>query len=246
VQLTDLTVHDGIVQRRFTLDAAEPVPGVVWTPVEPAGDLPLVLIAHGGGAHKLHPGVAARATCYVTECGFAAAAIDAPGHGDRPSAVWRDRWAAVLADPATEGQPMSVRIAPYHARLAAQAVPEWQAALDMLLAVDGIGGPVGFWGLSQGAAIGIPLVVSEPRIVAAVFGLIGGPDVLETATRITVPVEFDLQWDDELVPREDGLALFDAFGSADKSLHANPGSHVDMPRFEVESSVRFFGRHLRG
>ncbi len=46
------------------------------------------------------------------------------------------------------------------------------------------------------------------------------------------------------MPRESGLALFDAIGSARKSLHANPGGHADVPMFEAESSERFFARHL--
>jgi len=46
------------------------------------------------------------------------------------------------------------------------------------------------------------------------------------------------------VPRESGLALFDAFASREKSLHANPGRHGDVPMFEVESSLRFLGRNL--
>jgi hypothetical protein len=50
--------------------------------------------------------------------------------------------------------------------------------------------------------------------------------------------------DDELMPRESGLALFDAFASREKSLHANPGRHAEVPMFEVESSLSFFGRHL--
>jgi hypothetical protein len=50
----------------------------------------------------------------------------------------------------------------------------------------------------------------------------------------------------ELVPRGWGLALFDAFASAEKTLHANPGRHAEVPRFEVESSLGFFGRHLGG
>jgi hypothetical protein len=33
--------------------------------------------------------------------------------------------------------------------------------------------------------------------------------------------------------------------SGEKTLHANPGRHGDMPMFEVDSSLRFFGRHLR-
>jgi len=46
------------------------------------------------------------------------------------------------------------------------------------------------------------------------------------------------------MPRESGLALFDAFGSAEKTLHANPGPHMGVPAFELESSERFFTRHL--
>ena len=77
------------------------------------------------------------------------------------------------------------------------------------------------------------------------FGLAGGHDALtEAAARIAIPVEFLLQWDDELVPRADGLALFDAFGSAEKTLHANPGRHADIPTFELDSTERFFARHL--
>ncbi len=64
------------------------------------------------------------------------------------------------------------------------------------------------------------------------------------AAQVTVPVEFLLQWDDELVPRDSGLVLFGAFASREKTLHANPGRHADVPAFEVESSVRFFTRHL--
>jgi hypothetical protein len=68
--------------------------------------------------------------------------------------------------------------------------------------------------------------------------------LIEYARRITVPIEFDLQWDDEHIPREAGLALFDAFGSREKSLHANAGRHKELPRFEADSAVRFFARHF--
>ena len=46
------------------------------------------------------------------------------------------------------------------------------------------------------------------------------------------------------MPRESGLALFDAIGSAEKTLHASPGGHMDVPGFEIDSSERFFARHL--
>jgi hypothetical protein len=57
-------------------------------------------------------------------------------------------------------------------------------------------------------------------------------------------VAFLVQWDDERVPRAQSLALFDVFASAEKTLHANPGKHMEVPRFEVDSTLRFFARHL--
>jgi hypothetical protein len=58
------------------------------------------------------------------------------------------------------------------------------------------------------------------------------------------PVEFVMQWDDAGHPRDSMLTLFDALGSAEKTLHASPGSHFEVPDFEIGSSVRFFARHL--
>jgi hypothetical protein len=78
-----------------------------------------------------------------------------------------------------------------------------------------------------------------PSVLAADFGTLA-----EAVARVTVPMEFLLQWDDELVLRDSGLALFNAFASREKTLHANPGRHASVPAFELESSLRFFTRHL--
>ncbi|CAM5436786.1 hypothetical protein GCM10010345_47140 [Streptomyces canarius] len=48
----------------------------------------------------------------------------------------------------------------------------------------------------------------------------------------------------QMVPRDQSLALFDALASSEKTLHANTGRHGDVPSFEVDSSLRFFTRHL--
>lgn len=53
-----------------------------------------------------------------------------------------------------------------------------------------------------------------------------------------------MQWDDERVPRAQSLMLFDALASAEKTLHANPGKHGEIPAFERDSTLRFFTRHL--
>jgi hypothetical protein len=100
----------------------------------------------------------------------------------------------------------------------------------------------------MGCAIGVPFVAQQPRITAAVLGLAGlrpGAAEFEAAARkITVPVEFTFQWDDAVARREDGIALFEAFASAEKTLHVNPGGHMDIPDFEGASWERFFARHL--
>jgi hypothetical protein len=82
------------------------------------------------------------------------------------------------------------------------------------------------------------------RVRAAVPGLAGALASAEAAARITGPVEFLVQWGDERVPRAQSLALFNAFASAEKTLHANPGKHGEVPAFEVDSTLRFFARHL--
>ena len=233
----------GVTERLFTVDD---VPGVVWAPTEAAGPRPLVLLGHGGGGHKTAPSMVARARRYVTGNGFAVAAIDAPGWGGRPIPVEYEPFNAEIEALTAAGKPLGEAFARRGVVAAELAIPEWKATIDALTELDWIGadGPVGYWGLSLGSAIGVPLVAAEPRITAAVLGLMGRETLAEAAARITVPVEFVLQWDDELVPRDSGLALFDAIGSATKTLHANPGRHMDVPMFEVDSSERFFARHL--
>jgi pimeloyl-ACP methyl ester carboxylesterase len=243
MRFTSETTADGISERHFTLNGT---PGVLWAPAGAAGRRPLVLVGHGGGQHKTAPGVVARAHRFVTACGFAVAAIDAPGHGDRPRTEQDERFIAWVREQTAAGEPVGPEIARQNAALAGQAVAEWQAVLGALQRLDGAGEgePVGYWGVSLGSAVGIPLAAAEPRITAAVFGLAGHQTLAGAAGKITIPVEFLLQWDDELIPRESGLALFDAFASPEKTLHANPGRHAEVPRFEMDSAQRFFTRHL--
>jgi dienelactone hydrolase len=238
------TVADGVSERLFTVGD---IPGVLWSPAGAAERRPLVLLAHGGGQHKKAPNVLGRARRLVTTCGFAAAAIDAPGCGGRPRTEQDERFIAEIRGRMAAGEPVGPQAARYNAAQAELAVPEWRATLDALQAEPGLNGPdgpVGFWGVSMGSATGVPLAAAEPRITAAVFGLAGHETLAAAAARVAIPLLFLLQWDDEQVPRESGLALFDAFASREKSLHANPGRHGDMPMFEVENSLLFLGRHL--
>jgi dienelactone hydrolase len=234
---------DGIVERDFTVGE---VPGVLWSPAPGSGRAPLVLMGHGGGTHKKAPAMTGRAQRLIAGCGFHVAVIDAPGHGGRPRTAHDEEEIAALFRARAAGEPEGPVVVRYNAHLAERAVPEWQATLDALQELPEIGaeGPVGYFGLNMGTAIGVPLAAIDSRISAAVFGLFWHDTLAETAKQITIPIEFDMQWDDQHIPRESGLALFDAFASKDKTLHANAGSHKELPRFEADSAVRFFARHL--
>ncbi|MEU5211790.1 alpha/beta hydrolase [Streptomyces sp. NPDC020742] len=242
MRFSSATSSDGVCEQLFTLGE---IPGVLWTPEGSSGARPLILVGHGGGQHKKARGIVARARRFVTECGFGVVAVDVPGHGDRPKDEEYDRIATENQARVAAGEELAPMIAGFQALVARQTVPEWQAVLDEVQQLEHVGaGPVGYWGVSLGCGLGVPFVAAEPRVRAAVLGLGGALASADAAARITVPVEFLLQWDDERVPRAQGLALFDAFASAEKTLHANPGKHGELPAFELDSTLRFFARHL--
>jgi pimeloyl-ACP methyl ester carboxylesterase len=247
----------GVVEQRFGLKVGtEVIPGIRWLPdggdTEPRAT---ILIGHGGTQHKRVPNVLGLARRFVRHLGYDAIALDAPGHGERvtdPDAAERRRvslQARLAAGPGQVPQTFTAEEASEWAGRTAKGVGEWRALLDDLDA-RGAGGAYGYWGVSMGTAIGLPFVAFEPRIRAAVLGLAGlggrpGADELERAARsLGIPILFMFQWDDELMSRESGLALFDAIGSADKTMHINPGGHVQIPLFESDASEAFFLRHL--
>jgi dienelactone hydrolase len=236
------TSLDGVTEQLFTLGET---PGVLWTPEDADGVRPLILMGHGGGQHKKAPGIVARARRFAADGGFAVVSIDAPNHGERPTSAEFDQIATEYQAKAAAGEDTAALDTALYMLVVFQIVAEWQAVLTAVQQLDHIGGgPVGYWGVSMGCAFGMPLVAAEPRVRAAVLGLQGSPVLLETAAQITVPVQFLVQWDDELMPRAQSLALFDAIGSAEKTLHAHPGKHGALPQAESDDSLRFFARHL--
>ncbi len=232
-------LDDGVLEREFTLGD---IPGVLWTPG--SAPAPLILSGHNGGLHKRLRRLVARARHYASHYGFAVAAIDAPGHGDRPRSAADEQHRADLRRAIEAGEPVNEIVGAFIVPLVERAVPEWRTTLDALLSLPEIGGPIGYEGMT---AIGIRLALVEPRISAAVFfgqGFV--PDSLrEEARRVTIPLQFLLQWDDEGMEREPILNLFDAFGAREKTLHANLGGHAGTPWFEVDDAARFFTRHLK-
>jgi hypothetical protein len=193
----------------------------------------------------MYPRLVARARHAAAE-GFAAATIELPGSGDRPRWAAAEQARADLRQAMGAGEPVSDEIIDaLILPLVDRAVPEWQAALDALLSLPEIGGPVGYSG--GVISVGIRLAVVEPRIVAA--GLFAGSfvprTVFEEARQVTIPLHVLLQWDDEGNDRQAALDLFDAFGSGEKTLHANMGGHTGVPQFAGEDAAGFFARHLR-
>ena len=234
-------LDDGVLERAFALGE---IPGILWTPGSASAPAPLILLGHPGGLQKMYPRLVGRARQSVAQ-GFAAATIELPGSGDRPRAAAAEEARADLHRALAAGEPVNDDIVDrLILPLVDMAVPEWRAALDALLSLPEIGGPVGFAG--GVIAISIRLAVVEPRISAAVLfaGSYVPRSMFEEARHVTIPLQVLLQWDDEGNDRQMALDLFGAFGSKEKTLHANMGGHTGVPSFEGDDGNRFFARHL--
>ncbi len=234
---------DGVLERGFTLGE---IPGILWTPGPASAPAPLILIGHPGGLPTMYPRLSARARRSAAE-GFAAATIELPGSGDRPRSPAAEEARADLRRAIGAGEPVDDEIVDRLVLpLVEEAVPEWRAALDALLPLPGIGGPVGYAG--GVISLGIRLAVVEPRITAALLfaGSFVPRILVEEARQVSIPLLVLLQWDDEGNDRQMALDLFDAFGTREKTLHANLGGHTGVPHFEGDDGNRFFARHLKG
>lgn len=235
-------LDDGSLEREFTLGE---IPGILWTPGSASAPVPLTLLGHPGGLCTMYPRLLARARHSAAD-GFASATLELPGSGERPRSADAEQARADLREALAAGKPVDDEIVDrLILPLVEEAVPEWQAALDALLSLPEISGPVGYSG--GVIAIGIRLAVVEPRIAAA--GLFAGSfvprDMFDEARQVTIPLHVLLQWDDEGNDRQMALDLFDAFGSQEKSLHANMGGHTGVPQFAGEDVAGFFVRHLK-
>jgi len=251
MEIIEESTARGVVERRFDLKVSdEVVPGIHWLPEGASAPHPTVLIGHGGTQHKRVPNVLGLARKLVSERGYGVVALDAPGHGDRMTEEQRQAQNELLSR--RQGERLARPTGNFARALsgaATKAVAEWKALLDDLgTNPQWAAGPFGYWGVSMGTAFGVPLIASEPRISAAVLGLGAlreGDDAQRAqAASITIPILFLFQWDDELMSRENGLALWDAFGSKEKTAHINPGPHVGIPLFERDAASAFYHRHF--
>lgn len=234
------TDHNGCRLREFTVAAhGREVHGVIWLPAAPTSGAPLVCFGHGASGDRHQQPIPWIAKKLVTEHGCFALSIDGPVHGRRK--VGDGARGAFWPEWGRQGTVEDMNA-------------DWLVALDFAQSQAEVGqGPVGYWGLSMGTIYGAPFVAAEPRIQVAVLGLMGitGPDhyrptITAAAEAIDVPLLFLMQLEDELFDRSECLALFDAFGSTNKRLHASPGLHPEVPVEELHASIDFLVTGLGG
>jgi dienelactone hydrolase len=231
----------GLRVRRFEVKrSGRRIPGVLWTPAAPTGKTPLVLLGHGASGHKEIDYIVNLGKALVRR-GMSAAAIDGPVHGDRRS------------DPSPDSRLVFLEFCQAWSSnhdMTDDMVADWAGVLDALVGSQEFDpARVGWWGLSMGTIIGLPLIAAEPRIAAAVLGLMGmtGPTkarIAEDAPRVRCPTLFLVQWDDRLFGREVCVELFAAIGGRDKRMHVYPGGHGDVPREAFAASETFLADRL--
>jgi len=234
------TTSPGVLEREFRLQVqGRNVPGVVWLPEGEAGERPLVLVGHGGTAHKRADFVLDIVGALVRDHRIVVAAIDGPVHGDRREA------------PASEDQVRDeFRDAWDRSDTITPMVADWQATLDALCTLPQVNpNAVAWYGVSMGTAYGLPLVAAEGRIKAAVLGMWGtsrdwSERLLQDAALVRCPVLFVLKWHDDNFPRDDQVELFEAFSVADRRMVVYPGGHTDPDSVQREDFVSFLVRKL--
>jgi hypothetical protein len=70
------------------------------------------------------------------------------------------------------------------------------------------------------------------------------PRFAQDAPKITLPLLFHVQWDDELFSRDGQFELFDLFGARDKRLIAFPGPHGAAAPAAIQAWCEFVEQHL--
>jgi len=118
--ISEQRLDDGVLEREFTLGE---IPGVLWT-TPGAAPAPLILIGHNGGLHKRESRLVSRARHSAGKYDYAVAAIDHPGHGERPRSAADEQARADLRRAMQAGEPVDEIFESFIGPLVEKAVPE--------------------------------------------------------------------------------------------------------------------------
>ena len=233
-----------VTECRFNIDGdTGAVPGILWTPTQQERPVPLVLMGHGRNGHKRADRQLLLGRRFAGVSQLAAVAIDGPFHGDRVSTPlehyeYQKQMVAVGVDKVIDGM-----------------IDDWCATLDALSRLNTINANrIAYIGFSMGTRFGLPYVAAAgSRLRCAVLGKNGmrtsaalnmAPRFTHDAPKITVPVLFHVQWDDELFPRDGQFELFDLLGAQDKRLIAFSGPHSTTAPAAIQAWCEFITYHL--
>jgi dienelactone hydrolase len=250
IEWLDHRMVDGVVERPFrTTRSGRRVPGVLWLPSSVSVAAPLVLVGHGGSGHKRSVRVLEHARWFAGHAGCAVVAIDGPYHGERvPVPMPAEQYQARIAEVGVEV-------------VLDCMIDDWKAAVDAVTACGQVdSGRLAYLGMSMGARFGLALVADlNDRFRAVVIGKFGlqqcaamhsgmaAPDrVTADAARITAPLLFHIQHDDEIFPRDGQRELFNLMGSPTKHLVTEPGLHTQTTPAAIAGWRTFIAERVAG
>ncbi len=223
------------------VENSRPVTGALWMPTsrsQPSSSL--VACGHGASGNRYQAPIPYLAGKFVKQ-GHIVLSIDGPVHGLRQ------------IDP---GGREAFGVEMRRKSMIEDMNADWQCAIELTQAETGVEiKQLAYFGLSMGSIFGIPMLADKARplsLVVATLGLLGskglgnhlGARMLQDAAKVTCPLLFLTQLEDELFTRDGCLELFDAFGSEDKRLHANPGLHAQVPGEEMRFAFNFMLKHI--
>ena len=218
------------------------VTGAVWVPDEPRESNTVVAFGHGASGNRYQapiPYIAHR----LVKLGVLCVSMDGPVHGLREK---------------NGGGRRALGPELKNLDIVDQMNQDWAMAIELACAQFDYRDEVfGYFGLSMGSIFGIPMLadrITRGRpVTAATLGLLGttgaasqfGKNLQKAAGKIAPPILFLMQLEDELFPRSGYLELFDSFASKEKSIHANPGLHPEIPGIEIRHTLEFFQNQLQ-
>lgn len=215
--------------------------GALWLP-NGAASSSLVAFGHGASGNRYQAPIPYLAGKFV-KAGHTVLSIDGPVHGLRQ-----------VGPGGREAFGEEMR----RESMVDDMNADWRFAIDLARSESESDlSQITYFGLSMGSIFGIPMLANLSRdlaVRAATLGLLGsqgignrlGVRMLEDAAKLTFPILFLMQLEDELFSREGYLELFDAFASSDKRIHANPGLHPEVPGEEMRFAFDFMLKHLEG